>query len=57
MAYIQSKFGIRYIVTGMNKWLDHYGFSYKKPKGVLHNFNLDMQQAFIKYYSETLRNI
>jgi transposase len=56
VAYVQAEFGIRYTVAGMNKWLHHHGFSYKKPKGVPHKFNPEMQQAFIEYYNETLRN-
>ncbi|SBT13480.1 hypothetical protein VCE7224_02229 [Vibrio celticus] len=38
-----------------SKWLHHHGFSYKKPKGVPHKFNPEMQQAFITYYNETPR--
>ncbi len=32
VAYVQAEFGVRYTVAGMNKWLHHHGFSYKKPK-------------------------
>ncbi|WP_282175483.1 helix-turn-helix domain-containing protein, partial [Vibrio diabolicus] len=53
VAYVEAEFGIRYTVAGMNKWLHHHGFSYKKPKGVPHKFNPEMQQAFIEYYNET----
>lgn len=56
VAYVQAEFGIRYTVAGMNKWLHHHGFSYKKPKGVPHKFNPEMQQAFIEYYNETLKS-
>ncbi len=56
VAYVQAEFGIRYTVAGMNKWLHHHDFSYKKPKGVPHKFNPEMQQAFIEHYNETLRN-
>jgi hypothetical protein len=31
-------------------------FSYKKPKGVPHKFNPQMQQAFIEHYNKTLKN-
>ncbi|NMR95803.1 winged helix-turn-helix domain-containing protein, partial [Vibrio parahaemolyticus] len=48
VAYVKAEFGIRYTVAGMNKWLHHHGFSYKKPKGVPHKFNPEMQQAFIE---------
>ncbi|MDF4877447.1 IS630 family transposase [Vibrio parahaemolyticus] len=56
VAYVEAEFGIRYTVAGMNKWLHHHGFSYKKPKGVPHKFNPEMQKAFIEYYNETLRS-
>ena len=56
VAYVEAEFGIRYTVAGMNKWLHHHGFSYKKPKGVPHKFNLEMQQAFIEYDNETLKS-
>ncbi len=55
VAYVQAEFGIRYTVAGMNKWLHHHGFSYKKPKGVPYKFDPEMQQAFIEHYNETLR--
>ncbi|RGP95566.1 DDE endonuclease, partial [Vibrio cholerae] len=42
-------------VAGMNKWLHHHGFSYKKPKGVPHKFDPEMQQAFIEHYNGKLR--
>lgn len=56
VAYVQAEFGIRYTVAGMNKWLHHHGFSYKKPKSVPHKFAPEMQKAFIEHYNETLRN-
>ena len=36
VAYIKTTFGVEYTVSGLNKWLHHHHFSYKKPKGVLH---------------------
>ncbi|ARR48781.1 IS630 family transposase [Photobacterium damselae subsp. damselae] len=36
IAYVLAQFGVCYIVSGMNKWLHHHGFSYKKPKSVPH---------------------
>lgn len=56
VAYVQAEFDIRCTVSGMNKCLHHHGFSYKKPKGVPHKFNPEMQQAFIEHYNETLKN-
>ena len=51
IAYVEAEFGIRYTVAGMNKWLHHNGFSYKKPKGVPHKFCPKKQQAFVEYYN------
>lgn len=55
VAYVEAEFGIRYSVAGMNKWLHHNGFSYKKPKGVPHKFCPEMQQAFVEYYNKVLK--
>lgn len=55
VAYVEAKFGLLYSVAGMNKWLHHNGFSYKKPKGVPHKFCPDMQQAFVEYYNKVLK--
>lgn len=54
IAYVQAEFGICYTVAGMNKWLHHHKFSYKKPKGVPHKFDTEKQQAFVEAY-ETLK--
>lgn len=50
VAYVLEQFGVNYSVAGMNKWLHHHGFSYKKPKGVPHKFDEAKQQAFIDAY-------
>jgi transposase len=55
VAYVEAEFGLRYSVAGMNKWLHHNGFSYKKPKGVPHKFSPEMQQAFVEYYNNVLK--
>jgi hypothetical protein len=54
-AYVEAEFGIRYSLAGMNKWLHHNGFSYKKPKDVPHKFCPEMQQAFVEYYNKVLK--
>ncbi len=48
--YIDKKWGIKYTVSGLNKWLNQHGFSYKQPKGVPHKFNEALQSAFIEEY-------
>lgn len=55
VAYVEAEFGLCYSVAGMNKWLHHNGFSYKKPKGVPHKFCPEMQQAFVEYYNKVLK--
>ncbi len=50
VAYVLEQFGVSYTVAGMNKWLHHNGFSYKKPKGVPHRFSEAKQQEFVEAY-------
>lgn len=54
VAFVLEHFDIKYSVAGMNKWLDHNGFSYKKLKGIPHKFDEIKQAEFIAYY-ETLK--
>ncbi|NHB98865.1 IS630 family transposase [Photorhabdus stackebrandtii] len=49
---VKEAWDIRYTVPGMNKWLHHKGFSYKKPTGVPHKFNAEQQRAFIETYGK-----
>ena len=55
ITYVEAEFGVSYTVSGINKWLHHHGFSYKKPKGVPHKLKPEEQQAFIEYYNEVLK--
>lgn len=50
VAYIKKEFDVEYSVSGLNKWLHQHGFSYKKPKGVPHKFDVEKQAAFIDHY-------
>jgi len=52
IAYIKKTFNVEYTVPGINKWLHHNGFSYKKPKGVPHKFDVEKQAEFIETYTE-----
>lgn len=54
VAYIKTTFDVDYSVSGLNKWLHQHGFSYKKPKGVPHKFDVEKQAEFIGHY-ETLK--
>ncbi len=47
---VKEAWDISYTVPGMNKWLHHNGFSYKKPCGVPHKFDAEKQRQFIEYY-------
>lgn len=55
VIYVEAAFNVRYTVAGMNKWLHHHGFSYKKPKGVPHKLKPEEQLAFIDYYNNVLK--
>lgn len=48
--YIWVTYKIRFSISGLNKWLHQHGFSYKKPKGVPHKFDIKKQTDFIEYY-------
>lgn len=52
VAYVFERFGVKYTVAGMHKWLRKNGFSYKKPKGVPHKFDAAKQQAFVEQYEQ-----
>lgn len=56
VTYVETEFAVSYTIAGMNKWLHHHGFSYKKPKGVPHKLKPEEQQAFIEYYNEVLKS-
>ena len=49
-AYVQSKFGVDYTVSGMTKWLKHNGFSYKRPKAVPAKADVEQQREFVEKY-------
>ena len=49
-AYILQTYAIQYSISGMNKWLNKHGFSYKQPKGVPHKFCPEKQAKFIRNY-------
>ncbi len=56
IAHVEAVYDIKYTVLGMNKWLHRHGFSYKKRKGVPHQFNEYEQKAFIKEYEALKAN-
>ncbi len=50
VAYISDRWGIKYTVSGLNKWLHQQGFTYKKPKGVPHKADAEKQEEFVEHY-------
>ncbi|WP_446919771.1 helix-turn-helix domain-containing protein [Klebsiella pneumoniae] len=53
-SLVRDRFGVRYSIPGMNKWLHRNGFTWKKPSGIHHKFCPEKQQQFVKHY-ETLK--
>lgn len=50
VLYIKERFGVSYTVSGLHKWLERNGFSYKKPKGLPHKSDPQLQEEFIEKY-------
>ncbi|MBD2811685.1 IS630 family transposase [Xenorhabdus sp. Vera] len=48
-AYIWERWEVSFTVAGMTKWLHRQGFSYKKPMGTPHKFDVDKQYQFIEH--------
>ena len=47
VLYIKEHFGVTYTVSGLHKWLHRQGFSYKKPKGLPHKADPELQKQFV----------
>jgi len=54
VLYIKERFAVTYTVAGLHKWLHRNGFSYKKPKGLPHKADPELQKQFVAEY-ETLK--
>lgn len=52
VMYVKARYGITYTVSGMHKWLHRNGFSYKKPKGLPHKADSELQKQFIAKYKQ-----
>lgn len=48
VLYIKEHFAVTYTVAGLHKWLHRNGFSYKKPKGLPHKADAELQQQFVE---------
>lgn len=57
ILYIKEHFGVHYTVAGLNKWLHRNGFSYKKPKGLPHKADAELQQQFIEEYNNLKQEV
>jgi len=52
IAYVLSRYDIRYTHSGMRSWLHRHGFSYKKPSLVPGKANMEEQNKWIAWYKE-----
>ena len=54
---IEETFNVCFSISGLNKGLYQYGFSYKQPKGVPHKSDKEKQAQFIKEYEVLKENL
>jgi transposase len=52
IMYVKERYGVTYTIPGMHKWLHRNGFSYKKPKGLPHKADPELQAEFVAKYEE-----
>lgn len=57
VLYIKEQFGVSYTVAGLHKWLHRNGFSYKKPKGLPHKADAELQKQFIEEYAQLKQEV
>jgi transposase len=57
VLYIKERFGVIYTVSGLHKWLHRNGFSYKKPKGLPHKADAELQKQFIEKYEQLKQEV
>src|SRR3990167_3445213 len=55
--YIEQRFGVKFTVSGITKWLEKNRFSYKKPKGTPAKADPEKQAAFLRYYEDLLNTL
>lgn len=53
-VYVEAIFGKKYTVSGMQSWMRHHDFVYKKPKGFPAKATVEAQEAFIKKYASLM---
>ena len=49
--YVNLKFGKKYSVSGMTKWLHANNFRHKKPHGMPSRADIEKQKTFLKFYN------
>ena len=57
VLYIKERFDVTYTVAGLHKWLHRNDFSYKKPKGLPHKVDAELQQQFIEEYNQLKQEV
>jgi transposase len=57
VLYIKEHFGVTYTVSGLHKWLHRQGFSYKKPKGLPHKADPELQKQFVAEYEQLKKEV
>jgi transposase len=57
VLYIKEHFGVTYTVAGLHKWLHRNGFSYKKPKGMPHKADAELQRQFVEEYTNLKQEV
>lgn len=57
VLYIKEHFGVTYTVAGLHKWLHRNEFSYKKPKGMPHKADAELQQQFVQEYNQLKQEV
>ena len=57
VLYIKEHFCVDYTVAGLHKWLHRNDFSYKKPKGLPHKADTQLQQQFIEEYNQLKQEV
>lgn len=57
VLYIKERFDVTYTVAGLHKWLHRNGFSYKKPKGLPHKADTELQKQFIEKYNQLKQQV
>lgn len=57
IAYLQGTFRVTYTVSGMRRWLQRHGFSYKKPSIVPGKANKALQEEWLAEYEKLKQDL